>query len=421
MEKYISEVDEKIANSKDTITHFEGGKVPYRYNAKDVKTKSGKSLLSKKALADNLISGMPQYVREMDFMRKGGNNKMAKDISFNAYCQQRFGLEGMTGFLDCVGVDPSTATIDSLMTSMPTFPSEFRWLVPEIFREAVYLGLRERAIYPDLIASEETVSQTSITMPAVNMSAAMPDWLGETETIPVGALSFQERTVKISKLGTGLKISDEVQRYVPLNILSVYLQDVGVQLGLGLDTLAINTLVNGDGGTGSQAAPVIGVESTTDGITYFDLLRVWIRLATLGRRTQLILSQEAAALKLLNLPEFKGGDFNNILVDTSLRNVIPRFQGYLIQGAFPGGDKVGIIDNTKSLIKLNATQMLVESERIVERQLTGTFVTMTTGFARMFNDAFVIVDGTVDFAVDGFPSYMDSAAAQNVSIGGDQY
>ena len=33
---------------------------------------------------------------------------------------------------------------------------ELRWLVPEIVREAIYLGMREAPFYPNIIASDHS-------------------------------------------------------------------------------------------------------------------------------------------------------------------------------------------------------------------------------------------------------------------------
>ena len=54
-------------------------------------------------------------------------------------------------------------------------------------------------------------------------------------------------------------------------------RDFGVQLGYALDTLAMDVVINGNQVDGSESAPVIGVGSTSDGIQYRDLLRVWVR------------------------------------------------------------------------------------------------------------------------------------------------
>ena len=101
----------------------------------------------------------------------------------------------------------------------------------------------------------------------------------------------------------------------------------------------------------------------------------------------------------------------------NLRTPVPQTQEHFIHGAMPANKKIGLYDRNGALIKLNATGLLVESQRIAERQLTGTYVTVTTGFARMFRDAFLIVDGTLDFNGGfGFPAYMDVDAAEQVKF-----
>ena len=98
----------------------------------------------------------------------------------------------------------------------------------------------------------------------------------------------------------------------------------------------------------------------------------------------------------------------------NLKSPVPQNLDYLLHGSMPNGNRVGMIDNTSALIKLNAEALKVESERIAERQLTGTYVTIVTGFAKLFRDSFIIIDGTQTFT--DFPSYMDVSAAESVLI-----
>jgi hypothetical protein len=51
---------------------------------------------------------------------------------------------------------------------------------------------------------------------------------------------------------------------------------------------------------------------------------------------------------------------------------------------------------------------MVESESIVRRQLKGTYASITTGFAKLFRDAIVLVDGTHNFTDVGYgwPDWM---------------
>lgn len=367
-----------------------------------------------KQLRESILIDMMAAVKQVDTMRAGTKDRKAVDISFGAYVQERWGFAPSANgtpesFYQAIGVNPSQATIATLM-AMPDFDESYRWLLPEIIREAVRLGLRKAPIYSNLIAAEESVTQPTVILPHVNMSDAMPTKIGEAETIPTGNVTFGEKTVKLQKVGTGLKLTDEVQQYVSLNVLALYLQDVGVKMNIALDTMCVNTLINGDQTNGSNAAGVVGVQSTSAGFTYFDLLRAWIRMGMLGRLPQSILSNENPALSVLMLDEFRNRMYMLQPQGLNLRTPVPATTNYDIHGAMPADDQLMLIDATSALIKLNASALRVESERIASRQINGTYVTMTTGFANLFNDARLILDKSVSFASQGFPSYMNPTA-----------
>lgn len=378
--------------------------------------KAAEGLLSADQVRANVLNDMKSAVRQLDAFRKGGRDRRCVDLSFDQFAKLKFGFSSGKSLMEALGVDYSSTTLESLST-MPEFDEGYRWLIPEVIRTAVRLGLRRNPVYPDLIAGEESVNQRQITLPHVNLSAATPENVGENETIPVGTVSFGERSVKIKKIGTGLRVSDEVQKYVSLNILALYLQDVGVKMGMGMDTLAIDALVNGDDSDDAFAAPVIGVE-TTSTIAYRDLLRAWLRLGRIGRTPTGMISNEGAALDVLLLDEFRrwSPNMSNAQTDISLKTPVPQSQDYYIHGAMPSGTKLGLIDKASAMIKLNATGLLVESERIAQRQITGTYVTQTTGFARLFRDAFLIIDASLAFSSNGFPAFMDVDAEENVVI-----
>ncbi|MCK4500126.1 hypothetical protein KAU11_06475, partial [Candidatus Babeliales bacterium] len=388
MTKLSTEGFDKRAGQIKAALISNEGKMPTGTPAAD------SNLLSASAIQAGLLTDMKESVRQVESLRKGGRSERAIDLSLLDFVKGKYGFGSLDSFYGALGVAPHSFTIEQLST-MPDFNEGYRWLVPEVIREAVRLGLRRNPIYPNLIAGEESVNQKSVIMPSVNMSAAIPEVLAETETIPVGSVSFNEKTVKLQRMGTGLKVSDDVQKYVSLNILSLYLQDAGVQLASGLDTMAIDVAINGDDAAGTFAAPVIGVEATADGITYYDLLRTWLRMGRLGRTPSGMISNEDAALAILQMNEFKGANYNNVKQNINLRTPIPQSQEYLIHGAMPTGNKLGFIDKAAGLIKLNAEALTVESDRIVERKLNATYVTVTTGFAKLFRDAFIVLDGTL--------------------------
>lgn len=403
----VVEFDKRAAAVKKTVLANEG-KAPSKHAA------VADGVLGLDIVRANLLTDMKSAVRQVDALRAGSKDRKAVDISWADFAKEKWGFGGLDSFYAAVGVNPSHATIESLMT-MPEMPEGYRWLVPEVIREAVRLGLRKAPIYPNLIAAEETVSQPQVIMPSVNMSDAMPKKIGEAETIPVGNVSFNQKTVTLQKVGTGIKMTDEVMQYVSLNLLSIYLQDVGVKLGIGLDTLAVDVLINGDQAGGTEAAPVVGV-NVVNTLAYIDILRTWIRMGRLGRMPAGILSNEEMALTVLSLPEFKALAGKATLQNIQVQTPVPATQNYWIHGAMPANDKIMLIDPTAAMVKLNSTALRVESERIVERQINGTFVTLTTGFAGLFRDARVIIDKSVAYGANPFPDYMDVGAFESEAL-----
>jgi hypothetical protein len=342
------------------------------------------------------IKGM---VQEMDSIRRDKDRPV--DISLGEYLSNKHEMD-LESFYTAIGVDPSFDTVSNFFT---TPSDDVRWLVPEIFREAIRLGYRQSPIWPRLTAMEENTAGLSQIMPHINMSDATPKKVGEAESIPVGTLSYGEKKFSIYKYGRGIKITDEVRRYVSLSVLSIYLQDFGVKMGYGVDNLALEVLINGEQSNGSEAAPVVGVGSVGD-ITFRDILRVWLRMAKIGRKPQSLVNGENMALDIMYLDEFinplLGTPMYKLNPDVSL----PQGADMYIHGAV-GTDQTLVVDPTSALIKLNAQPLTVESERIVSNQTEAVYVTFATGFAKLFTDAALIIDTTKDFASNGFPDWMD--------------
>lgn len=354
-------------------------------------------------------------VRNCESLRKSDN---PVDINFDTYLKKKTSL-GMTQLFEDLGIDPSVDTIENIFT-LPD--SSVRWLVPEIFREALRLGLRKSPIWSSVIAAEQTVKGLSVTVPAWNMSDAAPKYVGEAETIPLGDLSFTQKTLKLKKIGRGVKIPYEVRNYVSINVVSIFLQDMGIKFGQAIDALMIDTLINGEQTDGSESAPVIGI--TTPGtLTYSDILRIWVRMSRMGRMPSIMIGGEAAALGTLNLTEFKtnvngGGQPAAVPTNNSLklRTAIPSSSEYFIHGAMPANQQL-VIDPSMTIIKYNAQPLLVESEKIISNQTEATYATLTTGFGIVFRDARVLLDTSVDFdTTNPFPSYMDVDPLEAVTI-----
>lgn len=332
------------------------------------------------------------------------------DISFAEMVKERHQVT-LEAYFEDLGINPSVDSIQNIVT-LPDVNA--KWIIPEVIREALVLGYRAAPIYPNIIAAEEQMRGLTQVMPNINMSDATPRRVGEGETIPLGTISYGSKEFKIFKIGRGIKLTDEVVQYSSLNVVSIFLRDFGVKLGHATDVLAIDCLINGEQADGSESAPVIGTLSGNS-LVYKDLLRIWVRLGRMGRVPNTILGGEAIALDTLDLDEFKTPVMGTPRESLVFKSPIPASSSFYVHGNIPTNQEI-ILDPSASLIKFNGWPLKVESERIVSNQTEASYVSLQTGFAKLFRDSAVIVDRSKLFSNAGFPSWMDVDTLQNVVI-----
>lgn len=351
-----------------------------------------------------------ELVKLAEGLRKDKDNP--QDALLSEVVQEKFGI-GLEELYHSLGIDPNIDTIENIMT-MPD--EDVRWLIPEIIRDSIRLGLRDQTIWGAITATEQEIGQKSVTMPYINMSDATPRKVGEAETIPFGEISYGQKTVSTFKVGRGIKLSYEVKNFVSLDVISIFFQDFGIRLGQALDSLAIDVLTNGDQADGSESAPIIGV-STPNDKEYKDFLRIWIRAARMGRNFTTIIGGEAAALETLDLTEFKTRTAGTTDHNLDLKTPVPRNASYYIHGNIGENQEI-LLDPRFALIKFNVIPLMIESEKIVSNQTEAFYATLTTGFGKIFKDSALILDSSKQFPASGntygFPAFMDVDAFQNV-------
>lgn len=333
-----------------------------------------------------------------------------KDISFGDIIKEKFNVT-LDGLMTSLGIDPYTDTVQNIV-SVPDV--DVRWIIPEVFRTALLLGYRGAPIYPNIIASEEQMRGLTQIMPHVNMSEATPHYIGEGETIPLGTVSYGSKQFRIFKVGRGIKLTDEVVNYASLNLVSIFMKDFGVKMGHAADVLAIDCLLNGEQVDGSESAPVVGVD-TAGSLTYKDLLTIWVRLGRMGRVPNTMIGGEAIAIDTLNLTEFKTPVVGTPRETLNLKTPVPQTTNYFVHGNVPSNQSI-IIDPTAALIKFNGWPLKVESERIVSNQTEAFYVTLQTGFAKLFTDACIVVDRSVLRTAAPLPASMNIDLLQNVQV-----
>lgn len=303
------------------------------------------------------------------------------------------------------------AVRERLMASFAPITTEAaggqRFVSPEVFMDPVNRGVVQSTFYPDLVVREETVAQPQVIIPKLDLSDAKLVDSGEAVTIEEGSISYGTKTVTIAKKAKAIKQTYESLQYSSLSLLQLFMEDVGRILGHSLNGMAVETIINGDQADLSENAAVIGVENTANGITWFDLARVAIQFGLIGRIGLQAIGNATTALNYLNLAEVKNKQFPGApLLATMMKSPLTMPEALYVSTKV-GASKLVIQDPSTSLVQLTAQPLLVETEKIIMKQLQGTAISITTGFAKLQRNASVVIDGSILFSGNGFPTWMN--------------
>lgn len=368
---------------------------------------SGVALRSEESGATATPFPMKAFHHEMQRIRQGEQ----RDVTLKSYLAESFGSEVTPErFYAELGIDIGRTTVEKMLNT-----SELnRWLFPEIFRDAIRKGLEYTPFYSTLIVGEETINGTGLTMPYMEASSEPADQfrlrdVNEGATITEGEplLTWNEKQVTIRKKGRGLKQTYESIMFTPIDLAAIYFEEMGSRLGADLDAELINIAYNGDQANGSEAAPVIGATAANT-LAYTDLSRAWIRFRRIGRNSSVLLASEADAITILDMAQFQPSIPANSRPESgvTLRSnltPLPTAQDIYVHEAIPTG-KPMLVDTSRAFVQLTAMPLLIESDKIVSRQINGEYVSIITGFANVFRDGRMVLDYTTTLGTNPGPS-----------------
>ena len=254
-------------------------------------------------------------------------------------------------------------------------------LFPEYIARAVKVGMEEANILPDITATEtliEGMDYRSIT--SVPEDEKKLKDVAEGAAIPQTTVKTRDSLVKLHKRGRMLVASYEAIRFQKLDLFSVTLRQIGAQIGRMHLEDAINVIVSGDGN--GNAAKTSAVK-TSGKLTYDDLLAFWNSFEPYQLNTLLVGTDTMPML--LGLSQMQdaaaGLDFHG-----TGKLITPMGAKVLRSSAVTGGKIIGL-DKNYALEMVKAGDVMVEYDKLIDRQLERAAITTISGYAKIFEDA----------------------------------
>jgi len=266
-------------------------------------------------------------------------------------------------------------------------------LFPEYIARTVRQGMEENDILPSLVASTtviDAMDYRSIYSVPTDEDKALQD-VAEGAAIPETSIKTKEHLVNLKKRGRMLVASYEALRFQKLDIFGVMLRQIGAYIQKQQLADAVNVIVSGDGNDNAAVQFTIGsspISGTKGTLGYDQLVEFWSQFDPYTMNT--LLCSNGTMTKLLKVPELQnpltGLNFQGTgKLTTPLGAQLHRTSA-LEDGMFIG------LDNRYALELVRAGDVLVEYDKLIDRQLERAAITAISGFCKICDGASAVLN-----------------------------
>ncbi len=266
-------------------------------------------------------------------------------------------------------------------------------LFPEYIARTVRQGMEENDILPAITATTTVIDamdyRSIYSVPSEDDLSVKA--VAEGAEIPTTEVKTKEHLVQLSKRGRMLIASYEALRFQKLDLFGVMLRQIGAHIQKQQVADAVAVLLSGDGNDNAAVQYTVGtapISGTQGKLGYDQLVEFWSKFDPYTMNT--ILCNTATMTALLKIPELQnpmtGLNFQGTgKVGTPLGAQICR------SSAVADGVLIGL-DNRFALEQVRAGDVLVEYDKLIDRQLERAAITSIAGFGKICTDAAAVLN-----------------------------
>ena len=266
-------------------------------------------------------------------------------------------------------------------------------LFPEYIARTVRQGMEENDILPAITATTtviDSMDYRSIYSNPTDDDKELLD-VAEGAAIPETTVKTKDHLLRLSKRGRMLVASYEALRFQKLDLFSVMLRQIGAHIQKQQLEDAVNVILNGDGNDNAAVQYTIGstpISGTKGTIGYDQLVEFWGRFDPYTMNT--ILCSTPTMTKLMKIPElqnpltglnFQGTGHAGTPLGAQLHRTAAVADGVIIG-----------LDNRYALELVRAGDVLVEYDKLIDRQLERAAITSISGFGKICDGASCVLN-----------------------------
>ena len=261
-------------------------------------------------------------------------------------------------------------------------------LFPEYVSRAVLQGINEANNLSDIVATTTKIDSLDYRTISTNNQGTDKELkkVAEGAIIPKTTIKTKENLISLTKKGRMLVASYEALRFQKLDLFTVALKQIGAYIAKSRMKQALDTIISGDGNNNAAQSFSVGtspIGGTAQSITYSELVDFWGQFNDYELNT-LVVSNDVM-LKLLNISELKNVQ-NGFEFIKNGKMITPMGAKVIRSSALPSSTIIGL-DKNYALEMVEASDVIVEYDKLIDRQLERASITTIAGFAKIFDDA----------------------------------
>ena len=266
-------------------------------------------------------------------------------------------------------------------------------LFPEYIARTVRQGMEENDILPNITATTtviDAMDYRSIYSVPTDEDKQLQD-VEEGAAIPETEVKTKEHLVSLTKRGRMLVASYEALRFQKLDLFGVMLRQIGAHIQKQQLMDAVNVLKNGDGNDNAAAVFTIGstpISGTKGTLGYDQLVEFWGQFDPYTMNT--LLCSTNTMTKMLKIPELQN-PLTGLNFQGTGKLTTPLGAQLHRTSAVADGVIIGL-DNRYALEQVRAGDVLVEYDKLIDRQLERAAITSIAGFGKICDGAACVLN-----------------------------
>ena len=266
-------------------------------------------------------------------------------------------------------------------------------LFPEYIARTVRQGMEENDILPAITATTTVID--SLDYRSIYSNPTDDDKelksVEEGAEIPTTEVKSKEHLVSLTKRGHMLVASYEAIRFQKLDLFSVMLRQIGAHIQKMQVQYAVNVIINGDGNNNAAVQYTVGsapLSGTKGNLGYDQMVEFWGQFDPYTMNT--LLCSTGTMTKLLKIPELQN-PMTGLNFQGTGKLTTPLGAALHRTGAVADGVIIGL-DNRYALEQVRAGDVLVEYDKLIDRQLERAAITSICGFGKICDGASAVLN-----------------------------